>query len=141
MNPFDFVKSISYTKEDLLSGSNNDELAEQFYVPYLVNKSFSYYPDTIMYANEVNKHDISKKLQYYYLLNSIRPVKRFAKWVNAEEENLDEIKHYYGYSTEKARQALKVLTTTQIDLIKQKLKRGGTDDKNTEFSRSEIKGK
>lgn len=138
MNPFDFVNSVSHTKEDLIS--NNDEIAEEFYVPFLVNRALSYFPDTIMYANEMNRHELSKKLQYYYLLNSIRPVKRFAKWAKVEEEHLEDIKQYYGYSTEKARQALSVLTTEQICLIKQKLKRGGTDDENTKSNRSKAKG-
>lgn len=136
MNPFDFVASISHTKEDLVE--NSDEIAEQFYVPFLANRALSYFPDTIMYANEMNKNDISKKHQYYYLLNSIRPVKRFAKWAKVDDEHLEDIKQYYGYSTEKARQALNLLTTEQICLIQQKLKRGGTDDENTKSNRSKA---
>lgn len=141
MNVFDFVNSITHGKNDLMTDTDNDQLVESFYNPYVVNKSLSYFVDTILYANEMNKFNIDKKLQYHYLLNSIRPAKRFAKWVKVEEEQLEDIKQYYGYNTEKARQALSVLTTEQICLIKQKLDRGGTNDKSTKPSRDKIKTK
>lgn len=141
MNVFDFVNSITHGKNDLMTDTDNDQLVESFYNPYVVNKSLSYFVDTILYANEMNKFNIDKKLQYHYLLNSIRPAKRFAKWVKVEEEQLEDIKQYYGYNTEKARQALSVLTTEQICLIKQKLDRGGANDKSTKPSRDKIKTK
>jgi hypothetical protein len=139
MNVFDFVNSINYNKKDLMTGTENDQVAEEFYNPFVVNRSLSYFIDTVLYANEINKYDIDKKLQYYYLLNSVRPLKRFAKWVKPEVEHLEDIKEYYGYSTEKARQALSVLTTEQICLIQQKLHRGGTNDKNSKSSGNKIK--
>jgi hypothetical protein len=139
MNVFEFVSSINHTKVDLMSGSENDKAAEEFYNPFVVNRSLSYFVDTLFYANEINKYDIDKKLQYHYLLNSVRPSKRFAKWVKPEVEHLEDIKQYYGYSTEKARQVLSVLTTEQICFIKQKLQRGGNDDKNSKSSGNKTK--
>lgn len=138
MNVFEFVNSINYNKNDLMTDSDNDKASEEFYVPFVVNRSLSYFIDTILYANEMNKYDIDKKLQYHYLLNSVRPSKRFAKWVKAEVEHLEDIKQYYGYSTEKAKQALSVLTTEQVCLIQQKLQRGGMNDKNSKSGGNKI---
>lgn len=138
MNVFEFVNSINHKKNDLMTDTDNDKAAEEFYVPFVVNRSLSYFLDTVLYANEMNKYDIDKKLQYHYLLNSVRPSKRFAKWVKAEVEHLEDIKQYYGYSTEKAKQALSVLTTEQVCLIQQKLQRGGMNDKNSKSSGNKI---
>ena len=78
MKPFDYVNSINHTKKNLMVDTDNDRLAESAYVPYLTNKSLSYFADTLMYANKVNVFaDLDKKLQYEYLLNSIRPRKGF----------------------------------------------------------------
>ena len=98
MNPFDIINSISHTKKNLLIGTENDELAEKDYPAFLVNKGMSYFPDTILYANEVNRlAHLDNLLQYSYLLNSIRPVKRFAKWAKKSDSvDLDAIKEYYG---------------------------------------------
>lgn len=127
MNPFEFVNSINFTKKDLMSGTENDELAEKAYVPYLVNKSLSYFTDTLLYSNEINMlSHIDNKLQYQYLLNSVRPSKRFAKWVKKQEESdLENVKTYYNLSNEKAEQALSLLSRQQLDYIKQKLEKGG----------------
>jgi hypothetical protein len=127
MNPFEFVNAINQSKRDLMSGTENDELAEKSYVPYVINKTFSYFPDTIFYANELNRnHHIDNKLQFHYLLNSIRPQKRFAKWVKkVDHENLEVIKLYYGYNNEKASEALAMLSSEQIQFIKEKLQKGG----------------
>ena len=84
-NPFDYVTSITYGKNDMMTGSENDELAEAGYNAYLTNKSLSYFPDTLFYANEMNvMNHTDKRLQYSYLLNSIRPKKRFSKWVKKQ---------------------------------------------------------
>jgi Bacteriophage clamp loader A subunit len=104
MNPFDFVNAINTSKKDLMTGSENDELAEKAYVPYVVNRALSYFPETLLYANEMNVHHlIDNKLQFHYFLNNIRPGKRFSKWVKKEDsENLQAVMTYYGYGTEKA---------------------------------------
>lgn len=126
MNPFDFVNSVSDTKKDLMKETANDELAEKSYAPYLINKSLSYFPDTILYSNELNiHHQLDNKLQYHYLLNSIRPRKRFAKWVKKQDSNdFEAVQEYYNYNNEKTAQALILLSKDQIDLIKKQLEKG-----------------
>ena len=126
-NPFDYVSSITYNKKDMMTGTENDELAESGYNPYLTNKSLSYFPDTLLYANEMNVlNHVDNKLQYSYLLNSIRPKKRFSKWVKKQEDiDIEAIKQYYKYSTAKAEAALSLLSPQQINEIKRRLNKGG----------------
>lgn len=140
MNPFDFVNAINLSKKDLMTGTENDELAEKDYKAFIVNKSLSYFPDTLLYANEVNKlAHIDNKLQFHYLLNSIRPAKRFSKWVKKEDsDDLEVIKEFYGYSNEKAYQALSILSKDQINYIKEKLEQGGIYESSRHSSRSET---
>ena len=123
MNPFEFVNAINTTKQDLLS----DPTLERLYSPYMVNKALSYFPDTMLYANEMNRNShIDSKLQFHFFLNSIRPAKRFAKWVKKQNDNdLTAVMEYYGYSPEKARSALSILSSDQLITIKQKLEKGG----------------
>ena len=123
MNPFDFVNAINKTKEDLLKDPTNEKL----YQPYMVNKALSYFSDTVLYANEMNQYrDLDNILQFHFFLNSIRPAKRFAKWVKKQEDNdILAVMEYYGYSTEKAQKALSILSSDQIITIKQKLEKGG----------------
>lgn len=120
MNPFDFVNAISQTKKDIMTGNDNDELMENAYTPFIVNKALSYFPDTVMHANIINFHNfLDKKLQFHYHLNSIRPSKRFAKWVKKDDnEELELIMQYYGYNIEKARQVHSLLSTEQLSIIK-----------------------
>lgn len=126
-NPFDYVSSITYNKNDMMTGTENDELAESGYTPYLTNKSLSYFPDTLLYANEMNVlNHVDNKLQYSYLLNSIRPKKRFSKWVKKQEDiDIEAVKQYYKYSTAKAEAALSLLSPQQINEIKRRLNKGG----------------
>jgi hypothetical protein len=122
-NPFDYLNAINYTKKDLMTGSANDELAEDGYNPFVVNKGLSYFPDTILYSNEMNtRPQIDNKLQFHYLINSIRPKKRYSKWHKRNANNdLEAIQQYYQCNYTKAEQALKVLTGEQIECIKQRL--------------------
>jgi hypothetical protein len=126
-NPFDYVSSITYNKNDMMTGTENDELAESNYNPYLTNKALSYFPDTLLYANEINVlNHIDNKLQYTFFLNSIRPKKRFSKWVKKQEDiDIEAIKQYYKYSTAKAEAALSLLSPQQINEIKKRLNKGG----------------
>jgi len=127
MNPFDYVNAINgKTKKDIMTGTDNDAAAESAYVPYVVNKQFSYFPDTLMFANEINKYShLDKKLQFHYLLNSIRPGKRYTKWVKKEDSSeLELVKQYYQFNDEKARQALTLLSEQQISMIRIKLTSG-----------------
>ena len=93
----------------------------------MVNKALSYFPDTMLYANEMNRNShIDSKLQFHFFLNSIRPAKRFAKWVKKHEDNdLTAIMEYYGFGPEKAKSALSILSSDQLITIKQKLEKGG----------------
>ena len=127
-SPFDYINSISHTKKDLIKDSEDPVRAEKDYNAYLVNKGLSYFIDTILFANEMNSHHhLDAKLQNDYLINTIRPKKRFAKWVKKlSEDDLELVKLYYGYYDEKARQALSILSDAQLTLIKKKQEKGGT---------------
>lgn len=127
MNPFDFVTDINLGKKDIITNSDNPELAERTYNPYLTNKSLSYFQDTVHYANEMNMHgDLNHKMQYSFLLNIVRKRKRFSKWHKTiDDENLQAVIDYYGYSVKKAKEALKILSDEQLSTIKLKLSKGG----------------
>jgi len=126
MKPFDFVNSASYSKEDLIRESDNPELAEKTYAPFLTNKAFSYHVDTIMYANEMNMRSaLENQLAFDYYLNSIRPQKRFAKWIKKDtSDNLEVVKEYYQYNYEKAEHALSLLSQEQLIELKKRLEKG-----------------
>lgn len=125
-NPFDWINSFTQTKKDLIAESDDPVLTEKQYNSYMVNKGLSYFIDTVMYANEMNRnHHIDSKLQNDYLLNTIRPKKRFAKWVKkVSEDDLEAVKDYFKYNDEKARQALSILSDDQLKIIKEKLQGG-----------------
>ena len=121
----DYLNAINFTKENLLD--TTDETWEKKYPPYIINKGLSYFSDTVMMANEMNRlHHASKHMQFSFLINTIRSQKRFSKWLKASKiKDLDVIKQYFGYSNNRAREALSVLTKDQIDYIKEKLYKGG----------------
>ena len=123
MNHFDYLNSINLTKQDIMV----DDICEKAYNSFMVNRGLSYFPDTVIIANEMNKHhQIDNKLQYHFLINMIRKRKRFSKWAKANKESdIDAVKEYYGYSNEKARQALTLLSPDQITIIKNKVSKGG----------------
>ena len=124
MNPFDFVNAILQNKKQLVV----DEATEKEYTPFLVNRSLSYHKDCIMYANEMNRrHMADKKLQYDFFLNTIRSQKRpFAKWVKTEKsDDLECIKQVFGFSDQKAREALRLLSNEQIQKLKEQTDTGG----------------
>jgi hypothetical protein len=142
MNPFDFIKSINTTKIDMMKNTNDDDAVEAEYVPFITNRSLSYFPETILIANLMNIYSmLDNKLQYHFLLNSVRPAKRFAKWVKREDaEDVELVKQFYGYNNEKARQALSVLTPDNLHYIKQKLERGGNNDQSRNVGGGEANG-
>lgn len=123
ISPFDFVNAIHYTKEALMV----DEWSEKQYNPFVVNKSLSFGADTVHAANEMNSRPhLEKRLQFDFLINTIRPRKRFNKWLKAEKvQDLEVVKQYYNYNTEKAQQALRILSPDQINTIKERLNTGG----------------
>ena len=133
MTPFDYVNAINKTKKDLMTGGEDDQQAEKDYVSFVVNRSLSYFPDTLMYVNEINRYpDLDKKLQFHFLLNSIRPGKRFSKWVKKEDStDLLAVMQYYKYGINKAKQALPLLTNEQLSIIKNTITSGVEHDKYT----------
>ena len=121
----DYLNAINHTKERLLD--SEDEEWEKKYPPFIVNKCVYPFQDTIMLVNEINQlPHLDKKLQFDFLLNSVRSRKRFTPWLKANKlDNLEDVKEYYNYSNEKAKQALDILTDEQIATIKKKLNKGG----------------
>ena len=121
----EYLNAINHTKERLLD--SEDEEWEKKYPPFIINKCVYPFQDTIMLVNEINQlPHLDKKLQFDFLLNSIRSRKRFTPWLKASRiEDLEYVKEYYGYSNDKAKQALDILTDEQIATIKQKLRKGG----------------
>jgi len=121
----DWINSINFNKENLIK--ENPDIVKQ-YPPFIVNKCLSGHIDCILFANEMNKHhSLDKDMQYFFYLNSVRKRKRFSPWLRKDKiKDLDCVKQYYGYSNEKASQALKILTPEQIKFIKQRLDIGGS---------------
>ena len=120
----DYLNSLNYSKEYLMG---EDPGWEKNYSPYVINKCMSHHMDTIMYANEMNQYSaLDKKLQYDFYIHIVRSRKRFSPWGKKQKMNdLEVVKQYYGYSNDKARQALSILTPDQITFITNKLNRGG----------------
>jgi len=123
MNPFEYANAINYTKKNIMV----DDIAEKSYSPYMINRQLSYFPDTVLAANEMNRnHHLDNRLQFDFFINIIRKRKRFSKWFKPEQiSDLDVVKKYYGYSNEKAHQVLTILTTDQINELKRKVMTGG----------------
>ena len=122
MNPFSFVTAINDNKDIMV-----DDLAEKAYDSFLVNRSLSYFQDTVLLANEMNiNHHVDKRLQNDFLINMVRKRKRFSKWDKPNSNSdVEVVKEYYGYNNEKARNALTLLTSEQIDILRQKVYKGG----------------
>jgi len=120
MNPFELIKSISNTKKDILEN-------EKDYNAFMVNRGLSYFPDTVIYANEMNRfHHLDSRLQYHFLINTIRKRNRFSKWNKSiESKNINAIKKYYGYSNEKARDVLPLLSNENLKTIRGRIQHGG----------------
>jgi hypothetical protein len=121
----DWLNSINFTKENLM---NEDATSKKDYAPYIINRCLSGHLDCILFVNEINMNShIDRDMQYSFYLNSLRKKKRFSPWLRKDKvQDLECIKKYYGYSNEKALQALKILNKSQIDFIKKRLEIGGT---------------
>ena len=120
----DWLNSINFTKENLIE---EDPSVKKEYSPYIINRCLSGNLDCILFVNEMNKYSfLDKDMQYSFYLNTLRKKKRFSPWLRKDKvTDLEIIKQYYGYSNEKASQALKILTPEQIKFIKQRLETGG----------------
>ena len=104
-----------------------DDISEKAYAPFMVNRGLSYFPDTVLFANEMNvNHHIDHRLQFDFFINIINKKKRFSKWAKPIDiENLELIKEYYGYSNEKAKSVLSLLTNDEINELKLRIYKGG----------------
>ena len=122
----DYLNSINFTKKNLMKSEDKQWIKK--YPAFIINKILSGFQDTIMLVNEVNRnHFLDKDMQYSFLLNSIRSKKRFSPFLRASKlKDIDLVKEYYGYSNEKAKTVLDILTKDQLKLIKEKLYKGGT---------------
>ena len=127
-NPFDYIASITTNKKNMMRDSENDTLAEKQYNAWIVNKGLSYFQDTVLHANLMNvNHHLDNRPQYEFLLNSIRPSKRYAKWVKDEgDEDLDAICSAYACNKTVGREYLSLLSSEQISAIKKQQEIGGT---------------
>ena len=125
----EYLKAINQSKEPLMD--SEDEMWEKKYSPFISNRCLYPFSDTILLVNEMNIYNgLDNKLQFHFLLNSIRSRKRFAPWLKNEKvENLECVKEYYGYSNEKAKSALSILNKSQIETIKKSLQKGGRSKK------------
>jgi len=123
MNHFDYLNSINLTKTDIMK----NDIAEKAYNSFMINRGLSYFNDTVLMANEMNLYShLDKKLQYHFLINIVRKRKRFSKWAKPEtESDIEAVKEYYGYSNEKAKEALTLLSPENISIIKKKVSKGG----------------
>ena len=122
----EYLNAINFTKKNLMD--SDDELWKKKYPAFIVNKMLSAFSDTIMFVNEMNRnHFLDKDMQFQFLLNSIRTKKRYSPFLRASKlKEIECVKEYYGYSNDKAKSALDILTRDQIKLIKEKLYKGGT---------------
>jgi len=123
MNPFEYINAINNTKKDIMV----DDIAESKYTPFMVNRSLSYFPDTVLYANEMNiNHHLDHRLQFDFFINIVKKKKRFSKWSKPEEiSDLNVVKEYYGYSNEKAKSVLSLFTDEHLTELRKRIHKGG----------------
>jgi Holliday junction resolvase RusA-like endonuclease len=123
MSPFDYLNAINDSKVDIMI----DDIAEKGYNAFMVNRGLSYFQDTVIFANEMNRyHHLDSRLSFDFYINIIRKRKRFSKWFkSSESDSLNVVKEYYGYSNEKAKQVLSLLTDLQLIELKQRMSKGG----------------
>ena len=120
-----WLDSVNFSKRNIVE---EDGAEIKTYVPFLMNRILSGHLDCIMFVNEMNKYSfLDKDMQYSFYLNTLRKKRRFSPWLRKDKvTDLEIVKQYYGYSNEKASNALKILTPEQINFIKQRLDIGGT---------------
>jgi len=126
LTPFDFIKDISHVKENIMRDDVDNEIEKQ-YNAFIVNRGFSYFMDTVIYANEMNiRSHIDSKLQFNFLINTVRQKKRYSKWHKAEQsDDIQILKEYYGYNIHRAKEVLPLHTKEQLMFIREKLDKGG----------------
>ena len=138
LTPFDFINSINggQAAADLMadcSADNSESLpdpsrADRQYVPFIINRGLSYFNDTVLFANEMNRYSsLPHKMQYDFLKNAIRPRKRFSKWAKsaADDESIALIMKEYDYSAEKARAVVHLFSDSALLQLKRRHDHGG----------------
>jgi hypothetical protein len=125
-NPFDFVKSVSSDKKDIMY----DNIEEKLYAPFLTNKALSYHQDSVFFSNEMNiRSGTENRLQYLFFLNTLRKRQRFSKWQKPYvSKKLDVIKEYYEISTKQAKDYMSILSDSDVRTMKKRMKTGGKDN-------------
>jgi len=125
--PFDYINSIISSKENLLRGHDDDEFREDKYPKFVVNRGLAYYPNTVLHASAINQYpDVPKRATYEFLLNSIRPGKRFAKWEKAKPSpDIDLICEVYNCNTRVARSYLRLLSEDDLADLRKQVYKGG----------------
>lgn len=137
LSPFDFIKNINSNGPDLLDGcyahegeeAPSPDLPSKQYVPFIINRGFSQFNDTVLIANELNRyHQLPNKMQYDFYKSTVRPRKRFSKWAKKMEKssNLSIIQETYNYSKEKAEAVLNLFSEADISVMRKRLDRGGS---------------
>jgi len=128
LSPFDFLNDINYAKQNIMV----DDIAEKQYNPFMINRGLSYFNDTVLMANEMNLNaHLDNRLQFDFFINIVRKRKRFSKWFKPETaSDVEAVKTYYGYSNEKAKSVLTVLSNEQIDELKTRMNKGGRTKSN-----------
>lgn len=123
MSPFDYLNSINTSKKDIMT----DDLDEKAYPAFMINRSLSYFNDTVLMANEMNlNHHLDSRLQYDFYRSIVRSRKRFSKWTKEDKsKDIDAIKEYYGYSKAKAYQVLSLITKEHLEKIHSSINKGG----------------
>lgn len=127
ISPFDFMNAASFSKDDVINNHENPEMAEQLYTPYIVNRGFANFQDTILHANEMNmRADLFKDAQFQYYRGALRKRKRFSKWPKADKSNdLDAIQEVYQCNRTVAKLYLKALSSDDLKSIHNKMSVGG----------------
>ena len=127
LKPFDFVKSASHTKKDLVLGSDFPEQTEKQYVPFIVNRAFAAFEDSVLHANEMNmRHHLFKDAQYRYYLGVLRARNRFSPWLKEQKNtDLDMIQEHYSVNRTVAKMYLKVLKEEDLKHLREKMQKGG----------------
>ena len=125
-NPFDFVKSVSSDKTDIMV----DDIEEKAYQPFLINKSLSYHQDSVFFTNEMNcRHGVDNRLQYVFFLNTLRKRQRFSKWSKPYvSKKLDVVKEYYQMSTREAKELYTLLSDKELRELKNRMNTGGNNN-------------
>jgi hypothetical protein len=126
MNPFDYINAISYNKDDLFQEA--PQVAEKEYVPFVINRGLSYFPDTLFYAAEMNRyHLLPKQMQFDFLRLAVPKRKRFSKWAKkqADSADIELVKLAYKYSDRKALEVLSILSKEQLEAIALSMDKGG----------------